>query len=90
MVTVDEVKTYLRIDDSDEDLLIQSLIATAEKLCQDMSRLDDESFENESSRVRVAILYAVAYLFEHREEADHKELNLTLRALLFGVREVKF
>lgn len=90
MVTVDEVKTYLRMDDSDEDLLIQSLIATAEKLCQDMSRLDDESFENESSRVRVAILYAVAYLFEHREEADHKELNLTLRALLFGVREVKF
>ena len=55
-----------------------------------MSRLDDEAFASESATVRIAILYAVAYLFEHREEADHYELDLTLRALLFGVREVRF
>lgn len=40
--------------------------------------------------MKVANLYAVAYLYEHREEADHKELMLSLRDLLFGVREVKF
>lgn len=37
--------------------------------------------------VRVAVLYALGYLFEHREEADHHELTLTLRSLLFALRE---
>lgn len=37
--------------------------------------------------MRVAICYACAYLFEHREEADHHGLTLTLRSLLFAVRE---
>lgn len=37
--------------------------------------------------LRVAILYALGYLYEHREEADHHALTLTLRSLLFGIRE---
>ncbi len=37
--------------------------------------------------VRVAILYALGYLFEHREDADHHKLALTLRSLLFAIRE---
>jgi hypothetical protein len=37
--------------------------------------------------MRVAILYALGYLFEHREEADHHTLVLTLRSILFAVRE---
>jgi hypothetical protein len=35
-------------------------------------------------------MYAVAYLYEHREEADHHELMLTLRAMLSGIREEAF
>ena len=37
--------------------------------------------------VRVAILYALGYLFEHREDADHHNLILMLRSLLFAIRE---
>ena len=37
--------------------------------------------------IRVAVLYAVGYLYEHREEADHHGLTLTLRSLLFSIRE---
>ena len=37
--------------------------------------------------LRIAILYAAGYLYEHREEADHHDLMLTLRNLLFAVRE---
>ena len=37
--------------------------------------------------MRVAILYALGYLYEHREEADHRSLTLTLRSLLFSIRE---
>ena len=37
--------------------------------------------------MKVAILYSLGYLFEHREDADHHGLTLTLRSLLFAVRE---
>lgn len=36
------------------------------------------------------MLYTLAYLYEHREEADHHALVLTLRNLLVGVREEGF
>lgn len=37
--------------------------------------------------LRVAILYTLGYLYEHREDANHHDLVLTLRSLLFAVRE---
>ena len=94
IITLDEAKTYLRVDYSDEDDLITSFISTAEKLVQDMSRLSDDDWdaadEDTLAGVRIAILFTVAYLYEHREEADHSALNLTLRSLLFSIREEGF
>ena len=90
IVTLAEMKQYLRVDTSDEDELITQLINTAEVLCRDVARLDDETFTAQSLTTRVAVLYAVAYLYEHREDADHKALALSLRALLFGVRKEGF
>ena len=40
--------------------------------------------------MRAAVFYALAYLYEHREEADHKELIRTLRAILSPIRESRF
>jgi uncharacterized phage protein (predicted DNA packaging) len=93
-VTLDEAKTYLRVSSSDEDELITHLIASATGIVQDIARFPDEEWESGEEkiliRMRIAILYTVAYLYEHREEADHNQLNLTLRALLFGVRKEGF
>ena len=89
-VTLEEAKVYLRQDSADEDQLITGLISAAEELVRGVSRLDDEAFSKQSDVTKVAVLYAVSYLYEHREEADHHELTLTLRSLLFGVREAKF
>jgi uncharacterized phage protein (predicted DNA packaging) len=90
-VTLDEAKTYLRVASNDEDELITSIISSATRLVQDITRLSDDDWADENSAViRIAILYTIAYLYEHREEADHSQLNLTLRALLFGVREEGF
>ena len=86
VVTLEEMKTYLRIDFSDDDGLLQSILATAEKMCADILRTD--SLESDESKV--AVMYAAAYLYEHREEADHHALTLTLRALLFGGRKEAF
>lgn len=44
LVTLDEAKQYLRVDTSDEDVLIEQMIITAEKLCVDVARLDEDSF----------------------------------------------
>ena len=90
LVTLDEAKQYLRVDTSDEDVLIEHTIITAEKLCADVARLDEDSFLDESASTKLAVLYAIAYLYEHREEADHHALTLSLRSLLFGVRKEGF
>lgn len=90
LVSVDEMKNYLRVDFDNEDELISHFLATAEKQCMDVMRTSDtETFEKEPN-ARIAVMYAAAYLYEHREEADHKAMNLTLRALLFGSRQEGF
>ena len=82
------------VSSSDEDELISNLITTATATVQDIARFSDEEWESDEEkiliRMRIAILYTVAYLYEHREDADHNQLNLTLRALLFGVRREEF
>ena len=42
------------------------------------------------SLLRTAMLYSLGYLYEHREEADHHDLVMTLRNLLSSVREGVF
>lgn len=90
LLNLKEVKLYLRVDADDDDVLIIRLMQMAERLCMDAARLDSDSFVEEAATTRVAVLYAVAYLYEHREEADHHELVLMLRSLLFGVRKAAF
>lgn len=104
-ITLDEAKAYLRVDSSDEDTVISSLLAAAGRICADAARLTEEQWDDIDSEkqqsdlfekiglttvrdtMRVAVLYALGYLFEHREEADHDSMTLTLRSLLFAIRE---
>ena len=83
MVTVEEAKAYLRIDGNEEDELLTRLIASADRLCKDIVRKEKPE---ESVAYKMAVLFAVAYLYEHREDADYHNLLLTLRSLLFGER----
>ena len=99
LISLEEAKGYLRVDTADEDAMIGILISAAERLCADVARLSDEKWEAVNSdaedasllpireTMKVAILYALGYLFEHREEADHHDLVLTLRSILFAIRE---
>ena len=114
LIPLFEAKAYLRVDSSDEDVLVGVLLSSAEQLCVEVARFTQEQWKaidalacdeegnilptdtdlytgEELERVRnvmrVAILYALGYLYEHREEADHRSLTLTLRSLLFSIRE---
>ena len=62
---------------------------SAESLCADIVRLSSEEFAG-TQTAKIAVMYAVAYLYEHREDADHHALTLSLRSLLEGVRRSKF
>ena len=46
-----------------------------------------DEMEHTRRLMRIGILYSLAYLYEHREEADHHGLTLTLRAILGSIRE---
>ena len=107
LVTLEEMKNYLRMDTADDDGLIGALLTAAGILCADIARLPDnewvaiesasedevngtiptDALRHRRDLMRVAILYTVGYLYEHRENANHHELTLTLRNLLFSIRE---
>lgn len=90
MVTVEEMKNYLRVDYNDDDKLIEHLISSAQKLCMDILRTNDLEDLDKAENIKTAVLYSVAYMYEHREEADYHTLTLTLRAMLFGSRKECF
>lgn len=110
LITLEEAKTYLRVDSMLEEPLVLSLLPAAEKMVMDVARLDADQWQSVCDPdtnifilrglelspaeilmlrdlLRTAVLFTLGYLYEHREEADHHELALTLRNLLFSVRE---
>lgn len=90
VVTLEEMKNYLRVDFDDDDVLLKGIIEQSQQLCMDVARIEDEDAFEDQPIAKIAVMYAVAYLYEHREEADHKALTLSLRSLLFGVRQEGF
>ena len=71
VVTLDEMKKYLRVDFEDDDVLLRNIMESAQTLCMDVARIIDEDAFEEEPCARIAVMYAVAYLYEHKEEADH-------------------
>ena len=91
IITLSQAKEYLRVDGSAEDTTIETMLKSAQNLCMDVARIDNETdFENVGDISKTAVLFTLGYLYEHRDEADHHNLTLMLRALLFGIRKQVF
>lgn len=90
IVTLAQAKEYLRVDGNFEDSTIETLLSSAQHLCQDVSRLSESEFEAAGDIAKLAVLFALGYSYEHREYADHHALTLRLRSLLFGIRKEGF
>ena len=84
------MKKYLRVDNDDDDDLIADMTEGATKICMDVARVDTGEELEELKNGKIAIFYAVGYMYEHREKADHHQMILTLRALLFSSHEGGF
>lgn len=84
------VKNYLRVDYDDDDGIIEDMIRSATSLVMDIARVDREEDLENVKNSKMAVLYAIGYLYEHREEADHHALAISLRNLLFAAHEGGF
>ena len=78
LVTLEEMKNYLRVDYDDDDSLIEMLIASARRICMDILRVDDESLFLKS---RMQSLQSCTAL--HIYMNTEKKLTITLLPLLF-------
>ena len=79
MISLELVKEWMKLDGDEYDSMAQELLESA------------SVEELEPSPVnKIAILYCMAYLFEHREDADHNQLKINLRALLESERKAAF
>lgn len=94
MVSLAETKEYLRVDGNDEDLLITSLITTAEELVFGVMRRKRSSFKEIPETVRQACLFTVATLYENRQGGkgglDMADLLDTIRRITFAYRKEAF
>ena len=76
VVTVDEVKTHLRIQHDEEDEYIGSLIAQAQAAAEDYCRV--QFSEPAPEPVRLAVLLMVSHFYENRDNPD-RQVYLTMR-----------
>ena len=88
VLTVDEVKQHLRIDNDEEDTLIEVLIRQAQASAEDFCRV---SFEEDAAEpVRLACLLFVSYHYENRDIPDmvtYKSMRMAFEHLLYPHRD---
>ena len=96
IVTVDEVKTHLRIQHSEEDAYIESLIQQAQTEAEDYCRVSFEEPDEEDNvpeapePVRLAVILMTSFYYENRDIPDmtaYKATRMAFDSLLYPYRD---
>ena len=88
LVSVDEVKAHLRIDQDEEDLYLESLIRQAQAAAEDYCRVSVE--DDAPEPVRLAILLFVGFYYENRDLPDrttYGTMRIAFQNLLYPYRD---
>lgn len=76
ILSVDEVKTHLRIQQDEEDAYLEGLIRQSQAAAEDFCRV---SFGDEAPEpVRLAVLLMVSHYYENRDNPD-RQVYLAMR-----------
>lgn len=76
ILTVDEVKEHLRIENGDEDSFIGTLIGQAQAAAEDFTR---QSFDADApGPVKLAVMLMVSHYYENRDNPD-RQVYVTMR-----------
>ena len=95
ILSVDEVKTHLRIETDEEDSYLASLIvqaqSTAEDFCRTAFGVDDAGNEISAPEpVRLAVLLMVSHYYENRDNPDravYGTMRIAFENLLYPYRD---
>ena len=96
MISLQETKEFLRVDDDTEDALISSLIVTAKVLVEDVLRRPLADFDRIPEPILQAMLIVIATLYEERQVSKDKSgVSVTdtldmIRRMLFAYRKGAF
>lgn len=83
---LEEVKQYLRIDDGEEDYLIDSLIRASHQYLVNAG-VNEDSIDNNQELYRLAMKLLIAHWYEKREITGKAEqLAFSLSAILMQLR----
>ena len=88
IVTLEEVKTHLRIQHDEENGYLQSLIAQAQAAAMDFCRVEFSDVAPEP--VRLAVLLFVGFHYENRDIPDmttFKAMRMAFENLLYPYRD---
>lgn len=88
IVTVDEVKTHLRIQHDEENGYLESLIRQAQATAEDYCRV--QFSEPAPEPVRLAILLFVSHYYENRDNPDrvmYATMRVAFENLLYPYRD---
>ena len=97
ILSVDEVKQHLRIEENDEDEYLESLIRQAQATAEDFCRVSFEPLEGDGDErsvpepVRLAVLLMVSHYYENRdnpERAVYGTMRIAFENLLYPYRDV--
>ena len=87
VVSLEDIKLYLRVDGDEEDTLISNFIKVSEDLVEGILRYPLSEFEVVPDIIKQAIMYSVANMYEKREDYDAKEVIDIMTKLLFSYRK---
>ena len=87
VVSLEEIKLYLRVDGEEEDTLISTFINVSEDLVEGILRYPVSEFEVVPEIVKQAVMYSVANMYEKREDYDSKEVIDIMTNILFSYRK---
>ena len=88
IISVDEVKTHLRIQHDEEDGYLESLIRQAQATAEDYCRV--QFSEPAPEPVRLAILLFVSHYYENRDNPDrvmYATMRVAFENLLYPYRD---
>ena len=88
IVSVDEVKTHLRIQQDEEDGYIEKLIDRAQAAAEDFCRTG--FYEPAPQPVRLAVILLASFYYENRDIPDmttYKATRMAFESLLYPYRD---
>jgi len=97
LLTLQEVKNFLRIDCDEDDALLSSLIITSRILVEDIIRSPIIEIETLPEPIKQAMLILIATFYEERQVFNNQKEGLNIidtldlvRKMLFAYRMEKF